>query len=85
MRKEKFMIDGKMYSRITKNQARKLFEKGDNIALLPSKIVGLEPTIVYKGLKCKDWDFNDYVNNFVYFLCNCECGKYPKFFKVGGN
>lgn len=85
MRKEKFMIDGKMYSRITKNQARKLFEKGDIVALLPSKIVRLVPTIVYKGLKYKDWDFEEYVNNFVYYCCNSKTGRYPKFFKVGGN
>lgn len=35
MKKEKFEFDGKIYCRITKQKAKELFEKGDNIALLP--------------------------------------------------
>ena len=85
MEKEKFKFDGNTFCRITKQKARELFEKGDIIALLPSKIHGLAPEIIYKKFKFDNWEFEEYVSNFTFYCCNSKTGRYPKFFKIGGN
>lgn len=88
MRKEQYVIDGITYTRISKVTARRLFEKGECVGICP---VNINPSSIWggmdefqKGLKCENWSFDDFVNNFIYYNCQLnETGKYPKFFRKG--
>lgn len=86
MREEVYVIDGITYTRILKATARKLFDNGECIGICPVKI---DPSSIWggmvelqKGHKFENWDFDDFVNHFIYYNCQLnETGKYPKFFK----
>lgn len=86
MRKEQYVIDGFTYTRISKTKARKLFNDGECVGICP---VNIDPSSIWDGMceiqkahKFENWDFEDFVNNFIYYNCQLnETGKYPKFFR----
>lgn len=86
MRKEQYVIDGITYTRISKAKARKLFNDGECVGICP---VNIDPSSIWggmaefqKGLKCENWSFDCFINNFIYYNCQLnETGKYPKFFR----
>ena len=87
MRKEVYTIDGVTYTRVTKATARKLFNNGECVGICPAKI---DPSNMWCGMaefqkshKRENWGFDDFVNCFVYYNCQEETGKYPKFFRKG--
>lgn len=81
MRQEQFEKDGKNYVRISKLKAKRLFENGQTIFLLPAK---MNPYNMWTCLdsisKENEVDFERLVNSFTYYNCLPEVGTYPKFF-----
>lgn len=75
---------GKTIKRISKSEARKLFNQGIDIQIVPCKC---NPTsLYYTGLwyneKALETDFDTLVRNFEIYNCNDnETGKYAAFYK----
>lgn len=75
-----------MYYKVTKPIARKLFDNGEEIHLLPCKIPNsalmndgpISPAIISKSGD-KD-QFNTAVNYFEYYNCNYETGYYAHYY-----
>lgn len=71
----------KYWERISKRQARNLYNKGASIVIAPCKV---HPFGVMGGLEINnglDYDFDQWVNRFQYYNCNYECGYYAAFWK----
>jgi len=67
-------------TKINKTRARKEFNQGKNISLMPCKTaIGgvLEPHIIDNN---DHIDFDRMVNNFEYYNCNYEVGRYTHFY-----
>ena len=68
--------------KIKKPTAKKMFDKGKAIYLLPCRIqLGsswFQPVKIIKDLNCED--FNGAVNGFEYYNCTNETGKYAHFY-----
>lgn len=87
MRKETYDIDGVDFIRVTKTVARNLFNNGEIVGICP---VNINPESIWGGMcefqksrKWENWDFDDFVNSFIYYNCQTdEAGRYPKFFEV---
>lgn len=64
--------------KITKTQARKRFEKGEQIFVLPNKIrfdnIWMQPFHFTKAQIEPD-DFDTVINCYEYYNCNSETGK----------
>lgn len=76
--------EGKYWVRISKAQARKLYNKGGTICLCPCKMrpfSGWEVECVTSSNlhKC---DFEKLLDGFVWYNCNAESGKYTSFYKM---
>ena len=78
-------INGTNWKRITKNQARKVFNAGYDFIILPCKCRLFTPW----HLECyidgysknePDRTFDTIVNAFIYYNCNSEMGYYPSFY-----
>ena len=71
----------KCWERISKRQARNLYNTGVSIMVAPCKvhpfgiIGGME---INNGFGC---DFDKWVNSFEHYNCNYECGYYAAFWK----
>lgn len=75
--------DGKNWVRISKVQARKLFERGEKIVFCPckSRPFGWIPS----GIVMEQdyyWTFQGAVEGFEFCNCNAETGKYVSFYKM---
>lgn len=78
------------YKRITKPNARKMYNKGYDILLLPCKVNDnvvdsknpwVKPVTI--NIKTCQYDANKFdrtVNNYVYYNCNVELGYYAHYF-----
>lgn len=71
------------YTRINKSEARKLYNLGRTITVLPCKANPNNPwfsnSMVSKG--STDRDFDTLINEFVYYNCNTtELGRRPAFY-----
>ena len=77
-------IETKNYSRISKAAARKLYQRGEEIYMLPCK---LNPEGMYfnpMGLQIDEENgsaFDSVVNAAEYYNCNYECGYYMAFYR----
>lgn len=75
--------DGKNWIRISKVQARKLFERGEKIVFCPckSRPFGWIPSGIVME---KDYyeQFNKVVEKFEFCNCNSETGRYTSFYKM---
>lgn len=64
------------YKKINKTQARKLFERGDWVYLMPSKIPfdskWVTPAVIHREYELS---FDGAVDAFVYYNCNSETGR----------
>ena len=69
--------------KIRKPTAKKVFEEGKSVYLLPCKMQlnnsWLQPVRIVKGLNCEDFDVA--VNSFEYYNCTNETGKYTHFYE----
>ena len=75
------------YTRINKREARKLYNLGRTITVLPSKANPNSPWFSNSTVsKESGRDFDALVNEFIYYNCNTsELGRYPAFYVVTVN
>ena len=75
--------EGKYWVRISKAQARKLFESGQKVVFCPckSRPFGWIPSGIV--MEKDDYEsFQQRVEKFEFCLCNAEMGKYTSFYKM---
>lgn len=68
--------------RVQRRTAKRLFEEGKDIFITPHKMrfsTQWNPPYSIKAGRSES-KFDDIVNNFVYYQCNTETGKYPSFY-----
>lgn len=75
--------DGKYWVRISKAQAKKLFESGEKVCFCPCKMrpFGWIPS----GIVIENDEFETFgkaVESFEFCNCNSETGKYVSFYKM---
>lgn len=71
----------KCWERISKKQARNLYNKGVSLVVAPCRV---HPFGIMGRLEVKNslgYDFDKWVNEFEYYNCNYECGYYAAFWK----
>ena len=74
------------YTRINKSEARKLYNLGRPIAVLPCKANPNSPWFSTVSKESTDKDFDTLVNEFIYYNCNTsELGRRPAFYVVTVN
>lgn len=82
-------IETRNYRRISKTKARKLYNEGTDILVVPCKVhpendwgIGVKTNIEY-------WEhpsFEKFLNEFVWYNCQYnELGKYPAFYEIKNN
>lgn len=77
MRKETYTDNGITWERVTRSKAEKAYSEGHRIALCPVNIRAEFCIPVTNGC---GRTFRAVVNEFEYYNCNGEAGKYAKFF-----
>ena len=76
-------IGPKRYRKVTKPTAKKLFEKGEDILVCACK---MNPSSLWRPFtvanKRNSWycDFEKFINEFTFYNCNAETGRYPHFY-----
>lgn len=76
------------YNRINKPEARKLYNLGRPITVLPCKADPNSPWFSNSTIskELTDKDFDTLVNEFVFYNCNtAELGRYPAFYVLTTN
>lgn len=69
------------FKKVTKTTAKKLFEAGKNIYLIPCKAcINSYWFSPYRVNKDCENTFQSIVNSFEYYNCNNELGKYTAFY-----
>ena len=77
-----FTLNNKNYKRVSKVTAKKLFNNGVTIGILPCKVRPLNPwiDIVFRDNE-NNFSFDKWVNAYSFYNCNySELGKYPAFY-----
>ena len=78
--------------RLTKKQARKLFNEGSPVLIVPCRCSPFDfsgrysrySAVAHKLIMSEDYqDFDKFVNAFEYYNCNPELGRYAAFYKKG--
>ena len=71
------------YIRINKSAARKLYNAGKEFLIIPCKCRpgGAWLTGFTVNSNNSAVSFDSYINEFTYYNCNNELGKYPAFYK----
>ena len=82
-----FKSQGTIYKRITKSCARELFNQGKLLCIAPVNAnMYYNSCILYTFINKYDYDtngildFDKVVNEYEYYNCNSELGRYTKFF-----
>lgn len=73
------LIENAQFKRITKGVARKLFNKGHDVYVLPCN-VRLDSIWVSPTLIPKEYDFDKVINEYTYYNCNRELGTYCSYY-----
>lgn len=76
---------GVVYKRITKKEARKLFDSGNALVVIPCKLAPFTPwhmECIIDGFnkESEDRTFDRIINAFIFYNCNYETGYYPAFY-----
>lgn len=67
--------------KINKNQARKIFNNGGTVAILPCKMVPGGPWAFMSYInKDRDNDFEKTINAYEYYNCGAETGNYTAYY-----
>jgi len=66
--------------KINKSEARKLFNKGRVIYLVPAKANLRSPWVQPYGISKKSGSFNKLVNSFEYYNCHAPFGNYAWYY-----
>lgn len=76
-----------MFQKISKSEARGLYEKEQEFYIVPCKC---RPDSMFSqkvnGRTFElmiGWSFESFVNSFTYYNCNNECGRYPAYYVKG--
>lgn len=85
MRKESLNMSGHWFKRVSLIEARKNFEAGNDVLLLPVNVrpdnAWTQPFCVCKDFdSCDGYTFSDIVNTYAYYNCNSELGRTVKYF-----
>lgn len=76
---------GNYYERVDRRKAKRLYNVGESIILLPCKCFtdwfSFESPENHNKVK----SFENLVNEFEYYNCNYECGYYAAFYRISGN
>jgi len=73
-------------TKVNKTQARKMYEQGKSLYLLPSKVgfclnaPFMAPYEISKQ-SCNNEDFDKIVNTYAYYNCNQELGRTVSYYK----
>ena len=74
-------VTGRMYQRITKQLARKLFNEGYTIRVLPCNVCFNNEWVSPINFNYTDVsDFDVFVNSYQYYNCCTDLGLYPSYF-----
>ncbi len=68
------------YKRIRKDEARRLYDDGVTVYLLPCKVYPDDNHPWIKPYRMDGRSFNQLVNEFEYYNCNNETGNYTAFY-----
>ena len=73
------------YERIDKRKARKMYNAGQEVGIIPCKCNPASIwfngfTMINDPSQEETRDFDSYVNEFEYFNCNAEMGRYAAFY-----
>ena len=72
------------YVRISKSKARKLFENYEKFTVVPCKVNPINSWGLGMEVEYFDWSvgcsFDEFMNNYQYYNCNSELGRYPSFY-----
>lgn len=84
MNKRTFNINNHIYKRITKTEARRLFNNDNAILIAPVNYNINSPwhveDILDKHYDAQDFDIT--VNAYTFYNCNNELGSYPAFYAI---
>ena len=69
------------YKRIDKRIARKLYNQGEPVLIIPHKCSPLAAWLTGMTIENTGRTFEALVNEFIYYNCCNELGKYPAFYK----
>lgn len=71
-----------MYNRINKSVARRLFAEGKSFWITACNMRPECGLLINAGTYNRgDWkDFETFLNSFIYYNCNNECGRYPAYY-----
>lgn len=79
----------KEFKKVNKTQARKLYNKNVNIYIVPCKVFPNYSSIWIKPIKLNkeeylekyyEIDFDKIINNFEFYNCNKDLGKYTSYY-----
>ena len=79
-------VETKNYRRISKAKARKLYDMGIDILVVPCKLSPENPWgigVTTNGHYWNGAEFDRFLNEFIWYNCqNTEWGKYPAFYEI---
>ena len=87
MRNESGNYSGLWLKRVTLTEARKRFESGCYVWMLPCNVrfnnMWIQPACISSDMEIyENKSFSDIVNSFEYYNCNNELGKYAKYYVI---
>lgn len=77
--------DGKNWVRISKSEARKLYDRGEIICLCPCKLRPFTSRyyeFITEADRTEKKGFDELINSMEFYNCNSETGKYVSFYKM---
>lgn len=85
MNNNRTMYEGKIYRRVTRPTAFKLYEKGVTVLMTANKLpldsIYFHPFILdFEHVQERSFSFHSYVAEFKFYNCNSEVGYYPAFY-----
>lgn len=98
MRNLVYRHNGRTYTQVSKAKARKAYNVGQPVALVPSNLNPISPFVGFFVIADSDFDgdnltysvpkeeretFDERALNFAWYNCTCnETGKYPNYFLI---
>lgn len=84
MLNREFYINGETYKQVSKVKASKAFVAGDTVFLIPCNASPHSPWVSFCPIKNDgDRTFDQHANEFRWYNCNSEMGRYVHFYLKG--
>ena len=77
--------DGNNWIRISKSEARKIYDRGESICIIPCKLEPFTPWPCEFITEVDRWEkegFDELVNAMEYYNCYQKMGRYVNFYKM---